>query len=76
LIAWCATNSLPVEEDTAGLLVHIRSYGSFLRTIVNRLRELPIAEHKADAVSRLNLCQMKLELELQAITRCMAELTA
>jgi hypothetical protein len=72
LIAWCASNGLPVADNTAALLVHVRRYCSLLHTIVNGLRELPVAEHKGDCVSRLNLVQMKLELELQAINRYIA----
>jgi hypothetical protein len=39
------------------------------------LRNLPVAEHKADLISRLNVCQLKLELEWGAINRYVAELT-
>jgi hypothetical protein len=75
LTGWCASNSLPIEGNIAALLEHVRSYSACLHTVVQHLRELPVAEHKAALVARLNVCQMKLELELQAVNRYVAELT-
>ena len=75
VMAWCASNRLPIEEQAAALREHGRLYGALLHTVVNHLRELPTTEHKAELVSRLNVCQLKLERERDAINRYVAELT-
>jgi hypothetical protein len=75
MTAWCASNSLSIENKAAALLEHVRLYGALLHTVVNHLRELPTTEHKVDLISRLNVCQLKLGLERDAINRYVAELT-
>ena len=61
--AWCASNSLPIENKAAALREHVRIYGALLHTVVNHLRELLTTEHQVDLISRLNVCQLQLELE-------------
>jgi hypothetical protein len=71
--AWCATNSLLFQDQEPAMLEHIRRYSSLLQAVVRLLRELPRAEHTAGLVARLNVCTMKLELELRAIKRYLGE---
>ena len=67
--AWHATNSWLFQDQGRAMLEHIRRYSSLLHAIVSLLSELADAEHIFGLVSRLNVCAMKLELEMRAINR-------
>jgi hypothetical protein len=67
--AWYAANSWLFQEQAPAMLEHIRQYSSLLHTVVTLLTALADAEHVLGLISRLNVCAMKLELEMRAINR-------
>ncbi len=69
LTAWRANLGWLFKRNAGAMLEHVHSYGSLLLAVADHLRALPTAEHKSDLVSRLNVCEMKLELEMRAISR-------
>ncbi len=69
LIAWRATNGWLFQDQVPAMPDHIRRCSSLLHAIARLLRELADSEHIAGLILRLNVCAMKLELEMQIINR-------
>jgi hypothetical protein len=69
MTAWHATNGWLFQHQAPAMLEHVRHVGALSHAIATLLRDLADAEHILSLISRLNVCVMKLELEVRAVKR-------
>jgi hypothetical protein len=73
LHSWHTNNTL-LFRDNMALIAHVYNYSLFLHQFVNHLRQLEHSESRHQVASQLNVCEMRLELEMQSIRSHIAKL--